>query len=430
MTMNNRIAFISDHASPLSPPGSTDCGGQNVYVAETAKLLAEMGYQVDIFTRRETRDTPRVINWVPGVRVIHLDAGPAESIPKEEILVFMEEFRDNLISFIIEGDVNYKLIHAHFFMSGWVAAELKKVLNIPFVITFHALGHVRKIHQQDKDRFPARRLQIEESVVKAADRIIAECPQDKSDLMTFYRANQANITVVPCGFNPDEFHPVLQQDARRLLGLNENDFIILQLGRMVPRKGIDNLIKSMNMLKSGSRTVKLLVVGGETDNDNLSASPELQRLIQIANENGVADKVSFVGRKSRNQLRYYYSAADVFVTTPWYEPFGITPLEAMACGVPVIGSDVGGIKFSVVDGETGFLVPPNNPEALAHKISVLINDRKLLGEMRVNALMRVNTHFKWKNVSMKLSEIYTETIKRGAGRKFMTRTALNDTEAA
>ena len=408
--MKNRIAFISEHASPLASPGGIDSGGQNVYVAELAFELAKKGYEIDVFTRRDDYDQPKCLAVKPGVRVIHINAGPSEPLPKEELLIYMDEFGREMLAFIEEEDEIYDLIHANFFMSGLVAMTLKQRLNIPFVITFHALGHVRRIHQQEQDRFPIERLSIETELVSQADRIIAECPQDQEDLIFFYQADHRKIRIAPCGFNPDEFYPMDRELSRQALELDSNEKLILQLGRMVPRKGVDNVIRALSLLKDEQVCPKLVIVGGEKSADNLVVCPEIQRLKKLAAELDVEERVIFTGRKDREQLKIYYDAADVFVTTPWYEPFGITPLEAMACGTPVIGSNVGGIKFSVVDGKTGFLVPPNSPQILAEKILCLLTDSELLEEMGESALKRVQEHFTWKKIAESVSDIYEEVI--------------------
>lgn len=409
--MKARIAFISDHASPLAVLGGVDSGGQNVYVAETARQLARLGYEVDVFTRWEDASLSRIVNWEPSVRVIHINAGPVSIIPKEDLLPFMNEFTRNMISFIRNEEQIYSLVHAHFFMSALVAADVKQQLAIPFAVTFHALGQIRKIHQGSCDRFPAERMDIEARVVKEADKIIAECPQDKDDLVKYYEADPAKISIVPCGFSPSEFSPVGRQEARRFIGVNESDKILLQLGRMVPRKGVDNVVASMVYLQQLAPTCKLVIVGGETDTPDVTSTPEIGRLQQLAKELGVLDRIIFSGRKGRDVLKYYYSAADIFITTPWYEPFGITPLEAMACGTPVVGSDVGGIKYSVMDGKTGFLVPPRDPRALAAKVGFLLSNPDLLQRMSDYSRKRVNALFTWKKVANMLSVIYEEIME-------------------
>jgi D-inositol-3-phosphate glycosyltransferase len=404
--MNKQIAFISEHASPLAALGGVDSGGQNVYVAETARQLAALGFEIDIFTRWDNPQTKQVVHWQPKIRVIHVRAGKIEKLPKEELLQHMPEFRDEMIAFIINQRKRYSLIHAHFFMSGLVAADIKKILNIPFVVTFHALGIIRRIFQGSRDGFPPDRIKIEKRIVQEADQVIAECPQDKNDLIEYYNADPEKVVVIPCGFSDKEFYPVKKHTARRKLAIGPSEKIILQLGRMVQRKGVDNVIRSLGHLRRNGCDCKLIIVGGETCADYFKTDPEIQRLKEIAMSEGVADNLIFTGRKNRVELKFYYSAADIFITTPWYEPFGITPLEAMACGVPVIGSNVGGIKYSVADGKTGFLVPPKDPCALAEKIEVLLNDSALLETMKINALRRVNKMFTWRNVCNQLHDVY------------------------
>lgn len=408
--MKKKIAFISEHASPLATLGGVDSGGQNVYVAELAKNLGNRNYEIDIFTRWDDESLPPVVNWLPGVRVVHVKAGPVSFTPKEELLQHMDEFTQNVLSFIGEEGIQYELIHANFFMSALVAAKLKEILDIPFVVTFHALGHVRRIHQKDQDKFPPERLQIEEDMVRKADQIIAECPQDMEDLIRYYQASPEKISIIPCGFSPAEFYPISQTLSRIILNLDPEEKIILQLGRMVPRKGVDNVVKALGKLKKMQKKVRLIVVGGETDSPDPILCPELARLQEIAINENVLDLITFVGRKNRDVLKYYYSAADIFITTPWYEPFGITPLEAMACGTPVIGSNVGGIKYSVINARTGYLVPPNDPDALAKKINRLIFNPALLKNMKLNAIKRVNSLFTWANVAKMVDNMYGKLL--------------------
>ncbi|HSB92871.1 MAG TPA: glycosyltransferase, partial [Flavitalea sp.] len=231
------------------------------------------------------------------------------------------------------------------------------------------------------------------------------------DLVNYYDADPAKISVVPCGFSAAEFLPVNKIKAREFIGVDNDCKLLLQVGRMVPRKGVDNVVSSMVYLKQLAPSCKLIIVGGETDSADINSTPEIARLQQIASQLGVLDRIDFAGRKGRDILKYYYSAADLFITTPWYEPFGITPLESMACGTPVIGSDVGGIKYSVADGKTGFLVPPRDPAALAAKAGFLLSNEDLLQKMSAQALERVNALFTWKKVANMLASIYEEIYK-------------------
>lgn len=415
--MKKKIAFISEHASPLATLGGVDSGGQNVYVAQLARHLTMMGYSVDVFTRKENEAVEDVVHWLPDVRVIHIKAGPSTIVPKENLLPLMDEFAVNMIRFIKREKIYYELVHANFFMSALVASMIKEVLSIPYVVTFHALGLVRKMHQKEMDQFPAERIEIERKIIREADKIIAECPQDKMDMIQLYEGCAEKISIISCGFSPEEFYPVKKERARNILHFPTYEKIILQLGRMVPRKGVDNVIRALGELKNKNQKAKLVIVGGEGD---LAQCPEIRRLKNIAHDNGVESSVIFMGKKQREVLKYYYSAADIFVSTPWYEPFGITPLESMACGTAVVGSEVGGIKYTVKDGKTGFLVPPKDPKALAAKIDILLNDEKTLSAMKTNSIKRVNKYFTWKGVAKKCHELYEEVIHAG-NKKLKTR---------
>ncbi|MDX2242411.1 MAG: glycosyltransferase [Leptolyngbyaceae cyanobacterium bins.302] len=409
--MKKRIALISEHASPFGVLGGVDSGGQNVYVGQLAKHLATMGYLVDVFTRRENSLMPEIADWVEGVRIIHVPAGAATCIRKEELLPLMQEFTAYVLQFCQQQNPIYDLIHANFWMSGLVAAEIKRSLGIPFVITFHALGRVRRLHQGKADEFPDERFTIEDRIIAETDAIIAECPQDEEDLCKLYHANPSKITTIPCGFNPTEFEPLSKALARVALGYPAEERIILQLGRMVPRKGVDAVVRSLGYLIHNHQTpARLIIVGGDLQDPDPRIASEAARLQVIAAEIGVSESITFVGRQGREVLKYYYSAADIFITTPWYEPFGITPVEAMACGTPVIGSRVGGVKFTVADGETGYLVPSNDPDAIAAKVAHLYQQPELLKTFQRQAIQRANALFTWQTVTTQMATLYEQVI--------------------
>jgi histidinol-phosphate phosphatase family protein len=404
-TMSLHIAMISEHASPLAGLGGADGGGQNVYVAQVARHLARRGHRVEVLTRRDAPHLPPIMQWLDGVRVVHVPAGPPTRCPKEQLLPFMEEFAANALR--RASRAHYDVVHAHFFMSALVGAALKKAFAVPLIVTFHALGRVRRLHQGCADAFPEERLKIEDRIVAEADRLIAECPQDREDLLQLYGAERQRIRIIPCGFDPREFAPADKRWARALLGLPEEEFIVLQLGRMVPRKGVDTVVRAMARLHG--RRARLLVVGGEARDPDPLLTPEIGRLRALAESEGIAERVTFTGSRSRAELRDYYAAADVFVTTPWYEPFGITPVEAMACGTPVIGSAVGGIKTTVRDGVTGYLVPPKDPDALAERLAHLMDRPALREELSRQALRRARSLFTWRRIGTAIEALY-ETV--------------------
>lgn len=413
--MTKPIAIISEHASPLGTFGGTDSGGQNVYVGQTARHLAALGYQVDVFTRRDSAELPEVVLWHYGIRIIHVPAGPPQAVPKEQLLPHMGDFTRYLLALCRrqqrQGN-GYALIHANFWMSALVASQLKQHLGIPFVVTFHALGKVRRQHQGQADGFPDARFTIEEQVVHRADGIIAECPQDRDDLIQLYGADAGKIHIVPCGVDLGEFWPIPKVQARATLGLPPAERVLLQLGRMVPRKGVDTVIQAMAQLQQQGLSAQLVVVGGESATPDPEKTPEIGRLQVLTTHLGLQDRVTFVGQRGREVLKYFYSAADIFVTTPWYEPFGITPLEAMACGTPVIGSNVGGIKFTVRDGETGYLVTPNNAGELCDRIAFLYHHPDILHRFGRQAIRHVACQFTWSKVASALAGIYESVLTR------------------
>ncbi len=404
-----KIALISEHASPLAVLGGVDSGGQNVYVSQVANNLAELGHEVDVFTRRDNSRQDEIIRLRDNLRVVNVPAGPAKHIAKEEMLPYMDPFFKYMYSFCRRMNKPYDLTHANFWMSGLVSMRLKRALKIPFVITFHALGKVRRIYQKSADKFPELRFDIEEEIMREADGIIAECPQDEIDMLELYNVDFSKLAMIPCGIDPQEFWPVSKEFARQKLKFSSKEKIILQLGRLVPRKGIETVIEGFaEFLRNNPQpSARLLIVGGDSPKPDPKITPEIGRLKKIAKKEGVHLHVTFTGQVQRSLLKYYYSAADVFITTPWYEPFGITPLEAMACGTPVIGSNVGGIKYTVKNGITGFLVPAKDKTALANSLRSFFGQASLPEFMSRQAAERVKD-FTWDKIVLMINNLYQQ----------------------
>ncbi len=432
MDRGTRIAFLSEHASPIALLGGEDAGGQNVYVDEVSRNLARLGYIVDVFTRRDNPDTPEVIEWAPNVRVINLTAGPASFILKDELWQYMPAFRDALLDFVERNETRYDLLHGNFWMSGWVATELRSRLNIPAVQIFHAMGKTKRTHQGSVDTSPQERIDIESQIIRSVERVIAQCPSEWSELVDDYGADPERVEIIPSAVNTSVFHPVAQEEARQRIGLALNAFVVVYVGRMLPRKDVRNVVRGMAQLVRDCERqtaihgtafppLHLLLVGGETTDPNPLATPEISVLQQLIVELGIAEHVSLVGKRQQDVLHTYYSAGNVAVTTPWYEPFGLTPLEAMACGRPVIGSAVGGITYTISDNETGFLVPPRDPKALAERLYQLLLDSELSTHMGQAARVRVEREFTWETVAQRTSGLYEAVI---AAYKHKTQTPL------
>lgn len=410
MRSPTRIAFLSEHASPVALLGSTDAGGQNVYVDELSRNLGNLGYAVDVFTRREAADAPEIIQWAPGVRVINLSAGAPRVLPKDDLWPLMPAFRNALLDFMSRDRVHYDLIHGNFWMSGWVAADLRQRLGVPAVQIFHAMGMTKRRHQGEADTSPGERIEVEREIVRGVDRLIAQCPSEQAELVDDYQADPGKVVIVPSAVNVQRFNPVPLEEARRYVGLDEQDLVIAYVGRMLPRKDVRNLVRAVGLLvQRTDLPVKLLLVGGERAEPDPAATPEIGVLQTIAAELNISDRLYFTGQRQPDTLRYYYSAGDVVVTTPWYEPYGLTPLEGMACGRPVIGSAVGGITFTIADGETGFLVPPRDPDALSMRLQQLLADPDLRATMGQAARLRVEQEFTWPTVAERTAALY-ETL--------------------
>jgi D-inositol-3-phosphate glycosyltransferase len=409
-----RVAFISEHASPAALLGGEDAGGQNVYVDEVARHLGQLGFEVDIFTRRDSPSQDLNVSWAHGVRIINLPVGPPRHVPKDELWPLMTGFRDQLLRFIIQDGARYQVIHGNFWMSGWVAAELRNKLGVPAVQLFHALGTTKRRHQGRADSSPPGRIAVERAIMQRVDRVIASCPNERRELIEDYGASPSRIECIPLGVDTSRFHPVNRLEARRRMGLGlaDDDIVLVYVGRLLPRKDIRCIVRALAQMGDirdvPAERIKLLIVGGESRQPDPLITPEIGELRQLASELGVSERVILVGKRDQDELRDYYSAGDVMVTTPWYEPFGLTPLEAMACGRPVVGADVGGISFTVLHGQTGLLAPPRSPASLAEALRGLLSDPSRYEKMGAAGRRRVLREFRWSVVAERTAALYQE----------------------
>jgi D-inositol-3-phosphate glycosyltransferase len=399
--------MISEHASPLAALGGEDSGGQNVYVAELARRLATMGHEVDVFTRQDNPLLPEVVPFAEEVRVINLPTGPAKRIPKDDLFPYMASFRDAFYRFARDEPTAYDLVHANFWMSGWVACEAKRDLGLPFAQTFHALGAIKRREQGGADTSPPERPAAEFRIVEEADRILATCPAEVEELTELYYTDPARLSLVPCGVDIGTFRPVDKKEVRRALGLPDRPTVVY-VGRLVPRKGVTTLIEAFALLPRGL-DARLVIVGGEP-----GGSPEIAQLSALAEGLKVREGVIFAGSRPQGELYRYYGAADAAVSVPHYEPFGMTPLEAMACATPVVGSEVGGIKTSVADGASGFLVPPKRAEVLADRLLRLLSDGKLRDRMGRAAQRRVEERYTWERVARLAAAAFSKVVRETA----------------
>ena len=403
-----RVAMVSEHASPLAVLGGVDAGGQNVHVAELARALARRGVEVVVHTRRDDAALPRRVELAPGVTVDHVDAGPACVLPKDELLPYMDAFADELQA--CWAHERPDVVHSHFWMSGLAALDAAQPLGIPVAHTFHALGSVKRRHQGARDTSPGGRIAIERRIARRVDRVLATCSDEVFELVRM-GADRRRITVVPCGVDRSAFSPAGPAGPR---GRGEGAAHRLVMAtRLVERKGVADVVRAL----PGLPTAELHVAGGP-DAAELHADAEARRLRALAAELGVADRLVRRGRVAREDLPALLRSADVVVCAPWYEPFGIVPLEAMACGVPVVATAVGGQIDSVVHEVTGLHVPPRDPGALAGAIGALLASparRRLLGEAGIR---RVRSRFGFDRVAAATHEAYLDLLgaEAAAGR--------------
>jgi D-inositol-3-phosphate glycosyltransferase len=388
-----RIDMISEHASPLTAIGGADSGGQNVHVAELARALGERGHHVTVYTRRDDPAVPDRVRAGPGVTVEHVPAGPASRLPKDELLPYMAEFGDHLMRrWLVEPP---DVAHAHFWMSGLAAHRGARGTGIPVLQTFHALGTVKRRHQGAADPSPSSRLRLEAGLARDAALVVATCSDEVTELRALGVPAQ-RVAVVPCGVALDRFTPTGPRAARN--GRHR----ILSLGRLVERKGVDTTIRALPEVPS----TELVIAGG----GDAIADAELARLTALAHACGMGDRVHLVGQIARRDVPALLRSADVVVSVPWYEPFGMVPLEAMACGVPVIASAVGGHLDTVLDGRTGALVPPRDPAALAQRLRELLADPARLVAMGSAAATHARSRYGWGHIASETELLYRQVL--------------------
>jgi glycosyltransferase involved in cell wall biosynthesis len=401
-----KVALISEHASPLATLGGVDAGGQNVYVAELASALARAGVQVVVHTRRDHPGLPARVELADGYTVEHVNAGPARPVPKDELPPIMGEFARRLQRSwrLSRPDV----AHAHFWMSGKAALAAAGPLGIPVAQTFHALGVVKRRHQGSSDTSPPERLAEEARIARVADRVVATCSDEVFELVRL-GADPRRVSVNPCGVNLDRFRPV----GPALPRSQRNDppqalrHRLVVVSRLVERKGIGNVISTLPRLPG----TELVIAGGPAA-DRLAGDPEAERLLALAGGLGVGDRVKLLGRVDQAELPALLRSADLVVCAPWYEPFGMVALEAMACGVPVVATAVGGLAETVIDGVTGLHVPPRQPDRLAEGIAALLADPVRRAELGRASARRARERYDWDRVGASMLDIYARMIRQ------------------
>jgi glycosyltransferase involved in cell wall biosynthesis len=399
-----KIALVSEHASPLAVLGGVDAGGQNVHVAALATALGADGHEVTVYSRRDDPDLPERVPFAPNVTVVPVTAGPAAAVSKDALLPHMGEFADVLADAWVADRPD--VVHGHFWMSGLATLDAARRVDIaldghlPVAQTFHALGVVKRRHQGLADTSPAERSWLEPDVARRVDTVVATCSDEAFELKAL-GVPSSRIAVVPCGVDVAHFSPngpVAPRNGR---------LRIVTVSRLVQRKGVGIAIQSLARLVARGVDAELVIVGGAGDAAHLEVEPEVARLEGIIDATGMRDRVTLAGRIEHEDLPEMYRSADVVVCAPWYEPFGIVPLEAMACGRPVVATSVGGLIDTVVEDATGVHVPPRDPDALADALESLLADPERRERYGVAGRRRAVNRYAWRRVARETARVYT-----------------------
>jgi D-inositol-3-phosphate glycosyltransferase len=405
-----RVAVLSTHTCPLAPLGGWETGGMNVYVRELSRALANRGVEIDVFTRRQTTDVPDVVEFAPGARVVHLDAGPHRHVDKYDVLDYLPDFACGVQRWRALTGASYDLIHSHYWLSGRLAALFADRWGVPMVSMFHTLAQLKnRVAESAAEREHAVRFEIERRTMAASDRVIAATEIDRKEIVRHY-GSLAPITIIPGGVDLELFKPFPKDEARTKIGLDSSGPVLLFVGRIQRLKGLEVLLRAFALLKDIDGRV--VVVGGQPS--TVQESREISRLQHLAVRLGIAERVTFGGAVPHDRLPLYYAASDVTVMPSSYESFGLVAVESLACSTPVVATRVGGLTSIVRDGETGFLVPWRDPALFAERLRTLLGDLRLLRSMRARARASVD-RYSWGRIADEHLALYDEVLAAHPG---------------
>lgn len=408
LTKKHRIALISVDGDPAAEIGQEEAGGQNVYVRQVGYALAQQGWQVDMFTRRNSPEQATIVQHQPNCRTIRLKTGPVKFMGRDDLFDYLPEFIAEFRAFQQEQGFQYPLVHTNYWLSSWVGMELKKYQPLIQVHTYHSLGAVKYNTISDVPPVASIRLAIEKACLENVERVVATSPQEQEHMQRLV-STQGRIEIIPCGTDIDKFGSVQRSVARQKLGIAPDAKVLLYVGRFDKRKGIETLVRAV--AKSSLRSegnIELIIGGGSRPGH--TDGIERERIEGIVAQLGLQDCTTFPGRLDDAILPFYYAAADVCVVPSHYEPFGLVAIEAMASRTPVVASDVGGLQFTVVPEVTGLLAPPKNEEAFAVAIDRILADSTWRDQLGEAGRQRVEIAFSWYSVATRLTHLYTHFL--------------------
>ena len=385
-----RIAMLSAHSCPVGKLGAKDTGGMSIYIRELAHELGKQGHLVDVYTRVHDPNDHPIYELGQNARLIHLTAGREEEIHKLAVYSHLPEFTHNLESFRKRNDLRYDLIFSHYWLSGLVGKYLQQWWNTPHITMFHTLGAVKNTIGIGEDE-PELRIEAERDLAQNCHYVMAPTDKEKEELILHYGTLAERIGVVPCGVNLEQFKPTGKENARQRLGFGDGK-IILFVGRIDPLKGVDKLIRAIPYLQN-ILGLRLMIIGGGEHSQR-----EIEQLRKLVRNLNIQDSIAFVGLIKHGQLPYFYSAADACVIPSYCESFGLVALESLACGTPVVATDVGGFRSIIRQGETGYVVADNAPHHLADKIALLLSRPSTAIESALSIRASVS-RFSWSNIA-------------------------------
>lgn len=414
-----RIAMLSYHTCPLATLGGKDTGGMNVYVRDLTRALGQKGVGVDVFTRSQNEHIPQVLHDLGyGNRVVHIPSGPEIPLPKTTLMAHLPAFVDGVERFRHRKNLHYDLIHSHYWLSGSAGLELRERWDVPLIHMFHTLAHMKnRVAPSPAEHEPDERVRVETRLLREADRVIAATRAELAQIRWLYREQTENVSVVAPGVDTSHFYPIASDEARAFVGLGEDEWMVLYVGRIEQLKGVETLLRAIANLRDqhffDEHAFTLKIIGGDPDAAPELLSDEMTRLQQLCDAYGLREVVRFHGKQAQDTLPYFYSAAEVVVVPSHYESFGLVALEAMACGTPVIASETGGLAFLVRDGETGFHIPAGDAEALGARLQELLADPALRERIGRSAAQYAR-QFDWSTVSEHILDIYRALVPMAA----------------
>ncbi|MEC4983803.1 MAG: glycosyltransferase [Oscillatoria sp. PMC 1068.18] len=411
------IALISIQADPASEKVKETALGQSVYVRQVGEALCKLGWQVDIFTRKTNPEDLTIVEHSPHCRTIRLVAGAETEIPDRDLIAYLPEFVQALQKFA--KGTSYPIVQTHDRLSGWVGLQLQQASNVQLIHTYHAPSAISDTQ-----------ISLERQILEQANRIVATNPQEL-DILANLVPQREGIELIPCGTDVENFYAMPKTEAKTKLGFDPNQQIVLYVGQFAAHKGIDTLVRAFAQCRENNsklaRNCRLVLVGGGRAND--SEDSERQKIAQLVRELGLENSTQFAGRVGHDLLPFYYTAADVCVIPSYYEPYGLVAIEAMACGTPVVASAIGGLKFTVMESETGLLVPPQDTEAFASAIARILTDHVWARTLRRQASVRVQENFSWASVAIKLSDLYRRLLAQLITQDSLLTSSPNNSES-